>query len=343
MNSSFRHKSILADTHYSITCLNDICAKLSEEIDSNFPTFISRCARKSGIVRGVLFWWLGQKYDLIVTAVHHPGWSIVLILQAFLGRERKIVLLEFLIGRPTVFWRRIIYSLWLKIIIKPSLRRALKSAQALTAWEQKHYAHQFGINIEQFYFIPFWLRESTDILPSYFGKNNFTVMSSGRAACDWETLFKAADGTNWQLIVVCSKRDYSIIKKFNKNYKAKIFCEISTELHDQYLRSADVYVAALKEVYASAGQVRIKNAIRLGIPIVATAVKGLEGYLFDKVNALLVPPEDHVGLRHAIEKLLANQDYRRSISQKAFELAVDQTREGYRVKIRKFVEQSCEL
>lgn len=102
-------------------------------------------------------------------------------------------------------------------------------------------------------------------------------------------------------------------------------------------------MAALKEVYASAGQVRIKNAIRLGIPIVATAVKGLEGYLFDKVNALLVPPEDHVGLRHAIEKLLANQDYRRSISQKAFELAVDQTREGYRVKIRKFVEQSCEL
>ena len=103
-----------------------------------------------------------------------------------------------------------------------------------------------------------------------------------------------------------------------------------------------MYTIVLNEVYASTGHVRLRHAIRLGIPIVATNVKGLEGYLYNEQNAILVQPKDYIGLKLAINNLLLNENYSQALSQKAFEFAEKYMRNDYRIKIRKFVEQCHE-
>ena len=116
-------RRIISDTHYAKTCLNGISATLDEEIRTKYHYILVKYAKKISFLRGILFWWIGRIYKLIITAVHHPGWSVLVILQSLFNNKQNIILLEFIFGRPTILYKRIIYSLWLKFIIRPSLRQ----------------------------------------------------------------------------------------------------------------------------------------------------------------------------------------------------------------------------
>lgn len=78
------------------------------------------------------------------------------------------------------------------------------------------------------------------------------------------------------------------------------------------LRTADVVVLSSDwEGYPLAAQ----EALRLGAPLVATAVGGVPALVGDA--AMLVPPRDVPALRHAIESLLEDGDRRRRVSSAA--------------------------
>jgi hypothetical protein len=205
----------------------------------------------------------------------------------------------------------------------------------LTERERSHYGKLFEIPEERFVFIPWPKRLRNDrfveaLMPK---SDERLIVSSGREACDWETLIKAAEGQDWHLRIICGRRDLPRVKRLNRNGVADVLCDITREEHESQVRRAVVYVLSLLERERSSGHVRIGDVTRAGTPIVATAVKGIEGYIDDGETGLLVPPGDVSLLRAAVNRLLTDAPYRRSLAKNAFDRAANNTREDYMEKI----------
>jgi hypothetical protein len=99
--------------------------------------------------------------------------------------------------------RGALVRLYWRHIAAPVLRRCLVYGQSLTRWEVDRNAAAFGLERDRLCFIP-WLASD-----AAYGANaphdRIGVLASGRAACDWETVFGAASDAPWPLTVVCSE------------------------------------------------------------------------------------------------------------------------------------------
>jgi hypothetical protein len=217
----------------------------------------------------------------------------------------------------------------MKYVLKPVLRRSLRFGHVLTVWEKEHYAARYDMPVDRFVCVPWFLRWEKDIFPAGSDRRDSSVVSSGRVACDWETLFRAARDRNWNLTVICSRYDLARVEALGCFQNVRILSEISREEHQRYVENAAIYVLCLQEEEMSSGQVRLMDAVRGGTPVVATRVKGLEGYIAHEETGILVNPGDHVALRNAIDRLLGNEDYRCRLARNAFDAAGKRTREHY--------------
>jgi glycosyltransferase involved in cell wall biosynthesis len=318
---------ILADTDYALR-LRDRCKVLDEAILERYGRRGQSLARRWAILRGWFAVRIGRDYDLIVTCPSWPGGKWVVIFQALFGEKpRRIMLLEF--GtRPKSGLKGILYPIWLKWIFAPAIRRAVRAAQVMTGWEGPYHAKLLNVPEDRFRYIPWPLLDGGE---SRSAKDAATrkVMSSGRAVCDWETLFQAAADTDWSLTIVCGQPDLARVRKLARPNGAAVMCDISVVEHQREIESSMVYVLCLRDEPTSCGQVRLMNAISAGVPVVATRVRGLEGYAIDGTTAVLVNPGDHEAIRREVNRLLENPAERRALSEKARDFAKGRSVQEY--------------
>ncbi|HSZ58695.1 MAG TPA: glycosyltransferase [Tepidisphaeraceae bacterium] len=319
---------ILADTDYALR-LRDHCKVLDEAILERYGRRGHSLARRWAFLRGWFAVRIARDYDLIVTCPSWPGGKWIVIFQALFGKKpRRIMLLEF--GtRPKTGLKGILYPIWLKWIFAPAIRRAVRAAQVMTAWEGPYHAKLLNVPEDRFRYIPWPLSDGRESPPASDGVTQKKVMSSGRAVCDWETLFEAAAGTDWSLTIVCGRADLSRVRQLGRRNGATVLCDIPVSEHQQHIESSAVYVLCLRDEPTSCGQVRLMNAISAGVPVVATRVRGLEGYAIDGTTATLVDPGDHEAIRRAVNRLLENPAERRALSEKAFNFAKSRSVQNY--------------
>lgn len=214
-----------------------------------------------------------------------PNWyeygPLYLILAALRG-DKNIVLVEFIdLNLGSKAWLiRTLYDLVVRIVIAPAMRRCVIGIQVMTKDEALSIAKRYRFDHARIHFIPWPLSgwESTTSPMEPEQQTEPYVFSSGRSACDWETLFEAAKDVDWKLRVVCSSKDLPRVQLLNANRSVEISSEITLAEHDAMLRRATVYALALVDKGKSAGQVRLGTCISLGIPVVATRIPGLDGY-----------------------------------------------------------------
>ena len=330
---------VVADTWYGYHYPN-LCEPFEPFLKKNFPAWVISLARRFDIVRGWLFFLVAHKHSSTLTSNGMRGATAFFFLEALLGKSRKhLILLEFiqpLKADSQSILKRSIYHAWLHWILKRALKKSLLTAHVLTDWERSHYGNLFDIPEERFVFIP-WpkrpLRNDRFVEALTPASAERSVVSSGCTACDWETLLKAAEKQDWHLTIICSRRDLPRVRQLNRNGLANVLCDIPREDHQTQVEKAAVYVLSLTERERSSGHVRISDATKAGTPIVATAVKGIQGYIDDGETGLLVPPADVLLLRAAVNRLLADVPYRRALARNAFDRAASHTREDYMERI----------
>jgi glycosyltransferase involved in cell wall biosynthesis len=83
----------------------------------------------------------------------------------------------------------------------------------------------------------------------------------------------------------------------------------------------------------------VLEALAAGVPIAATAVRGIRDYLTDGENALLVPPDDPGALAGAIRRLLADRALAGRLSARGLELAHGNGEEEMRRAFFEFYER----
>lgn len=310
-----------------------------ELLRDKYPRCVVGLADRSSYLRGLLLFWLGRSYSLILTSFDHRGARVAVVLEAlFHRRSARMVILEFIRAeRATRPWKDFLRSVLWRFVLKPAIRRSMMAGQVLTDWEREHYSKMLGVPIGRLFYIPCPLRYASDQLPAKPRADGLTVMSSGRVGSDWETLFKAHEGASWPLTVICSSHELPRVTKLNTGQKARILCDVPLEEHQKELRDAGVYALCLRDRNASSGHIRIRDATRVGTPVIVCKVKGLEGYVVDGETGLVVEPGDPAALRAAIESLVADPQLGARLAENAFERASGHTSEKYIEQIRTLV------
>lgn len=272
-------------------------------LDDILPRSARRLAERSGLIRGLLLAARGLRADVVVTTNPSPGATWCIAIYGLLGL-RRLVLLEYIVHPPAGRIGGLRFALLRRVL----LRRALLRAQVLTDTEVPAYAELHGIPADRFSVIRWPGRFDDTPIPPLSRER--VVVASGRRS-DWPTFLRAAANTDWDVRVVCTGADLPVVRSL-ASPNVDIHHDISADEHQLIVDSATVYVIPVPESGASIGQIRVMNAAQGGVPIVASDVSGLVGYV-DPDVAVLVPPGDVAALRDAVEALLGDPDRREAL------------------------------
>jgi glycosyltransferase involved in cell wall biosynthesis len=238
-------------------------------------------------------------------------------------------------GAPGGRGRRLLSRLQWRWLIVPPLRNSLLMAHCLTEWEVSRSARELGLPEDRFRFVPWFRSSDNQTEPSSVRTG---VVASGRAACDWETVFAAARGQDWPLTVICSSTDLDRVSQLNKDGRARVLCEITPEQHAGEVGRCLVYLLALREAQVSSGQVRLAEAWDAGALVVASEIKGLEGYLDNGRNCITYEPGDPRSARGAIAALMDDEPLRSSLRETTSADIARWTRNDYLGTLRSYVD-----
>ena len=327
------YAAAIADAHRNDMGPPQRVAGLERTLETRFPRLAGLASRSRGL-RGVLWYISSRKMQRVVCLFASPGLLSFLLLESLFHRSRpRVVLVEFLRPRPVGFKASVKEALHVRIC-RSLLPGTVSAVQVMTDWEGQHYAAKYRLPAGLFTTIPFPMMLNPSALPALPATPSAIVMASGRAACDWITLFEAARNARWALCVVCSQSDRAQVERLNQDGRAMVMSEVSPEEHARLLANAGVYALVLREQDASTGQVRLARAIEAGIPVVASDVRGLDGYLEAGITAVAVPPGDALALRRAIDRLLGDRQAYRELRARAYEAMRSRSLEDYVSRIK---------
>jgi hypothetical protein len=327
--------SILASDWYA-QMIGAPLVPLGPALTEAYPAPVLRLAARRPALRGLLVLRLARRASGLALTAAEPGAATVLLGEAWLRRRRAVVLLEVIERRPQRPLRRRAYEAWRSLVIRPALRRALAGAQAMSERDERRLAAELGPRVVRRID---WARSTGAPATTDAGERR-GVLSSGRAWCDWETLFAAAAGGDWPLTVVCAASDRERVEALNRDGRARVLSEIPPAEHDRLLAGAAVYAIALRDDAPSAGHVRLMAATDAGTAVVAGDVPALTGYLEDGITARLAPPGDPGAMRAAIEELLASPAERERLAAAARNRAREWTYAEYFASVGALIDES---
>jgi glycosyltransferase involved in cell wall biosynthesis len=143
------------------------------------------------------------------------------------------------------------------------------------------------------------------------------VLAVGKdLARDYGTLLEAAAPLEVETTLVAHPRNLAGVE-LPANARLAPAGLSFTELRDAYARAACVVLPQRSDSFPfgseGGGLTALLEAMAMGRPIVASDRAILRDYVDDGVEALLVPPEDPLALRGAIERVLGDPDLARSL------------------------------
>lgn len=129
------------------------------------------------------------------------------------------------------------------------------------------------------------------------------VFCGGRTNRDFNTVLAAVSELGCPTVIVAGRDAHlpSIVPEH-----VSIYRDISSEDFQRLVQEAGIVVVALKRPDISSGQVVLSRAMRSGRAIVVTATAGIEDYVTDGKDAMLVAPGDEEDLRAKLASLLDN-------------------------------------
>ncbi len=343
---------VVADSQYAAWLAGRVELEPLEESLARRRFGLGALARRGGVlggfVRGVFMAYRGRNATALVVCDHQPGAATVLFCEAWLRRRRRVVLIELLRGpRPRRAWARSLYGAWSALVRRPALRRAVSVAHVLTREEIGRYSELYGLDASRIAFVPWpWrqFREPHALEPRASAQvGEATVLSSGRAYCDWATLLAAARSREWQLTVLCSTSDAAEVTHLSAGENVVVHTELPLAAHAKLLERASVYVISMREDWVSAGQVRLMHAVQAGVPVVATRCPQLRDYCIDGETVLLVAPGDHLAMAQAVERVLADPELAESLRQGAWRHSARWVRDDYLDSIADLVKRAAKI
>jgi glycosyltransferase involved in cell wall biosynthesis len=297
------------------------------EILGRAPGPIRRAA-EIGAVRGALLFAESIRRPAVAVVRLDRGWRTLLLGRAVLGRRRKLVVLQFLVlPPPERGWRRWAELAWRRIE-RWAVARAVRTGCVLTRWEAEEYAGRYGVEGGRFVCVPWPWRERREGAPPAYREDG-GVIAAGRAFCDWRTLAAAAGGSAWPLTVVCAASDHPDVAALAWPPGTTVLSDVPSAEYLELLGGAAVAVFPLLDGQTSQAQIRLMHANDVGVPVVVSDVRGIEGYVVAGRTAVVVRAGDPAALRAEVDALLSAPGRRRELRAAALERSAAWTGHDY--------------
>jgi SAM-dependent methyltransferase len=324
------HRPVLADGWFSWLGTTDgehAWTPLTTAVDHLRPKSTVDRLLRIGFVRGLTLGVLSSRHRVVAVIRYDRGWRTLLLIRALLGRHRKLVVFQFFNHAPA---DNMAARLWSHIDAW-ALRRTLLLAQVVTHAELDAYPRIFGIPAERFRLVRFPARSVPRGASPPQPRSNGPLFATGRAFCDWRTLFAAASGSGWDLHVVCSEQDRAQVEALNAltHARAHVRVELPQAETRALLSRAVISILCLTDGLIGRGHIRLMEATDTGTAVIASDVSSLDGYVQNERTAILVPPGDPAALRDAVQSLLDGDDARKQLALEAFAAADGWTGSDY--------------
>jgi len=287
-------------------------ALLRTPLTRRLPAPLVEGLMRMSLTRGLLLFAASLVHPVVGVTREFPGSGTLLLLRALFGRRRKLVVFQYIVHPRRHPLRRLLHAIdgW-------ATRRALRRGHALSRADQSALARRYDMPEDRFAYVPWPLAKyPPDELPPE--PSEPLVLSAGRAHCDWPTLFAAAEGQEWPLVVVCQRRDRRAVDRLNAGGRAVVHSELPRDEFVALLRRATISVACMREGHTSQGHIRVMDGMTHGVAIVATATESLRGYVREGETGVLVPAGDVARLRKAVGRLLGDPGERARLRENAF-------------------------
>lgn len=244
---------------------------------------------------------LRRRYDYIFTfECDLPTFALAFWQTVLLHARPKHVVLQFIMReRTALLASRLKYAL-MKWCFR-SLHKVICSAAA----EADYYCDAFGWPPGKTGFVPF--HTSARIEAAAPHDDEGFILSAGRTFRDFPTLLQAVKGTHYRTILVVSHRAVTVPPDTTN---VEVLEEVPQAEFERLVRAARVVVVPLQDTRISAGQLVILHAMAAAKPIIASRTSATVDYIVHEQNGVLVPPNDPLALRQAIDSTMGDQALR---------------------------------
>jgi hypothetical protein len=206
--------------------------------------------------------------------------------------------------------------------IKGQLARA--SLQAIDKFivhnrcEAKYYSQWLGIPKERFEFVPL----QTKALPRLYSEDleNPFIFATGSGCRDYHTLFAAVKHLNLPAIVAPG---HKAVEGLTIPKQVDLRFEVTRDDLEHLPQKARVHVIPMRTDGIVAGTATIVNSLRRGDVIIATRRSGVEDYITDGENGLLVEPHSVEEMAEAIDRVWRDPALRDRLSKAAYKFGAE--------------------
>jgi len=266
-----------------------------------------------------------------------PGLVLLCALLA-LSSRRALILTEFLPGTKHGPRGRLVRTAYRML-----LNRTVLAVQVMTSWEADFYSGEYQIDSVRLRHVPFYsYDDSIEHAPRKWSpRSTGGVVSSGRNSCDWESVAQALAEIDCAATLICEGRQKNhVMALVAGNQRVTVLADVSSEEHDRLVENAQVFVLALKENGVSSGHVRLMMAATYGTPLVASRVRGIQGY--ENLVTTMVPANDSDALRSAIADVLLSKESLLDETERVRRAATTRSRSVYSNEMVEFIRRGAE-
>jgi glycosyltransferase involved in cell wall biosynthesis len=255
---------------------------------------------------------LWRRYDLIVSAFPQVGFALGLV-NRFTFERTPHVIWYFNCGHEyrgaRRFLSRIAYARVNRFIVYSRHEREVYSKVFALPKERFHFTFLTGAPLEREDYIG--ARERYGLAPHY-------IASMGSSSRDYDTLFKATDGLDVQIVVVT--HPYAL-EGLKIPPWVKVLESIPQQDYLGVIAEAGICVIPVSNIDTASGQMTLIQAMSLGVPVIATRCIGTEDYVRDGETGRFVDMGDVKGMRKAIRELVENPEVRAAMAARTQDFA----------------------
>ncbi len=251
-----------------------------------------------------------RSYDFIITFQANVCTAWIGILTRILKRgSQKHVVLQFHRKEKDNSWSSIFKYLVLQFALK-STAKIICSSEG----EVIYYSRVLSLSENKFKFIPLCVDPK---LLGYKdkGERNY-ILSAGKSLRDYQTLVKAVEATNIDLIIISDRPSLENIKVPGN---VKVLTDISYWEFIRLMAESMLVVIPLQDRLISTGQSVALAAMALGKAVVITKTSGTLDYVLDNITGIFAEPYNHEALRKTITELAQDKEKRKRIGESARE------------------------
>lgn len=270
-----------------------------------FPEIVGGISLLSDVAAAIKLVKMSQRYDVVLTSSSRKGNLYCLFTTLLPWLKKRVIMSDCLwyVPKNRIAWILKTYQLNLVSL----------SVSKFIVWashEVVDYSKAFSIPPDKFVYIPF--HHTLEGFEFDINEGDY-IFSGGDGDRDYTTLIEAVRDLDVPVVIASRRKE---LARIDLPVNVKLSPTSPEDFRKLMANSRMVVVPMEGGHLHSGGQQTFLNAMAMGKPVIVADDRGAKDYITDGVDGLIVPTGNPQALRDAICRVINDQAYAKSLSEK---------------------------